>query len=536
MASKKKLWQKERIKKFAYFVNYFDDLETDFADLDEIFEISKPAAKSNTISSKLREEGNIEFAAKNWTNAIKAYNYALCFAENESEALSQAYANRSACFFELDQFESCHKDIELALQSSKCTKKLKKLIFRHQKDCADFIQNIASTDNTNVGPKLDFKPNEQWSALANVLQIENRVTAGCDINVGQRIIAETSFVRTLMDDLYMRCCICSKHSNNLIPCSKCTEAMFCSGKCEQSILHKAECNFSSCMQSNLKDDGKLAFLTRTVLHAISLFNNVFELMTFVMKNVAACDTVNLDCEMDEQSKYAYFLNLKSDPKIARGDKFDPIIYFAYKAIMASDLKKMFTGTKPKRFLVHLIWQHEAIISLGHIHQYTNRYNQIESLHLFLTFSLFSHSCTPNAMWYIANDVLIVEAMRPIQKGEEIMISYFGRNCFIDSENERQEYLKCLADNFQMDCSCDLCKGIVASTKDREIFTVDPLFQYILGSLYNRNGENLPMNVEEAKNNAIDFMKKFGRSKWCTEIGMVAACLMDMTWLQSNTHL
>lgn len=89
------LWEKDPRKKYT---DYFAGV--DLTELNAIFARSKPIPKSDFISHKLREEGNIQFGERNWSNAIKAYNYALCFAENGSEALSHAYANRSVCFFE----------------------------------------------------------------------------------------------------------------------------------------------------------------------------------------------------------------------------------------------------------------------------------------------------------------------------------------------------------------------------------------------------------------------------------------------------
>lgn len=435
------LWKKESNRKTAMYVNYFDELGTDLADLNELQSRSKPISKSNTISDMLREEGNIEFASRNWTNAIKAYNYALCFAENDSEAISQAYANRSACFFELDLFDSCRVDIELALQVSKCSDTLKQMIEQHQKDCADFLEITDPIKTTVHAPELDFEPNESFPTIANVLQIErhkklgNRTTAKSDIDIGQRIFVEKSLVSTIIDDKYMRCNICLTQSNNLMPCGHCTKAMFCSSECQNSILHAAECG----MATEIEGDGKLAFLIRTVLYAVSLFNDANDLMQFVVKNVNKQNDVPLSMT-DARSKYQQFLRLKADQKIVSGEKHDPLIYIAYQAILTSKVSDWFALKKQQRFLIHLIWQHEAIISLGCVHQYINK-NGNTSLHLFPSFGQFNHSSTPNAMLDLVDNwstVATIRSIKDIKKGEEVTISYFNQDSNTDSTVEKQE--------------------------------------------------------------------------------------------------
>lgn len=525
------LWEKDPRKKYT---DYFAGDDMNLAELDEIFARSKPLPKSDVISHKLREEGNIEFGERNWSNAIKAFNYALCFAENGSEALSHAYANRSACLFELDQFENCLKDIKLALESSKCSQPFEQMIIQHQKDCTDFIQNIPSPKNVDQTNHFDFEPNLNIPSLSNALQVEKQMVSGyraianCDIDVGAMISIEMSPVSKLTDNCCMRCCICFAKSNNLMPCQHCTKAMFCSKKCQTSILHAAECNFGEEIDGN----GKLAFLTRTILYAVSLFKNANELMRFVGKCVKSDSSDKPLSMVDDKSKYQHFLSLQSDLKIVRAEKRDPLIYLAYKSIMVTNVATMFSTKTMQRFLVHLIWQHDAIISLGHVHQFVNEEEQ-ESLHLSLIFSLFAHSCTPNAMRYFNGNKLFVRAIRPIKKGQSVTVSYFGNRCFEGNDVERQEYLELLANTFKIKCSCDLCEGHVINEQERESMATHTSYKYIFWSMYEQENQIQPMNLDEIKRNAKEFLQKFGQSKWCKELEIVTAAFMDAFWLQSN---
>lgn len=518
------------------YVDYFADFGSQVTELDEIFAESKPIAKSDVISHKLREEGNIEFSKRNWSNAIKAYNYALSFAENGSEVLSQAYANRSACFFELDQFQSSLNDIDLALQPSECTEHIKQMIIQHRNDCTDFIRNNSSTDeDADDRVHSVFEPNQSIPSLSISVDVENQpgfgncVMANCDIDVGQTISVETCCVSQLTAECYMRCCICLTKSNNLMPCQSCTKVMFCSDECQNNSLHVAECYLGE----EIEGDGKLAFLIKTILYAVGLFRNGNEIMAFVEKCVRSKSSDKPVSMADDRSKYQHFLKLKSDTTIVQAETPDPLIYFAFKAIMATNVKKMFSTKKLQRFLVHLIWQHDAIISLGHVHQYTNREQKVESLHLSLTFSLFSHSCTANAMRYLAGNQLIIVAIRPIKKGEIVTVSYFDKNCFKGSVEEREQYLDAIDDTFGMKCSCDLCKDqTITSLTERDSMKEEPTYKHIFVSSYQHRFANVPMNTNEMRRNATAFLRKFGQSKWCKELEVVTACFMDAMWRQS----
>lgn len=192
-----------------------------------------------------------------------AYNYSLCFAENDTESQSSAYANRSAAYFELDRFDSCRIDIDLNSQvSTNCSDTLKQAISQHQKDCMDFIDNkmfnTLKKRKVNV-PSLDFKPNESFPCLANVLQIEQtkgfryRFTANCDIDVGKKVYVEKSLFSMPIDNLFLRCCVCLTKCDNLIPCTICTNHMFCSEQCKSSTVHKVECQLTTEIKGNEKN-------------------------------------------------------------------------------------------------------------------------------------------------------------------------------------------------------------------------------------------------------------------------------------------
>lgn len=554
------LWKKESKSKVLY-VNYFDQLKQSLADLDAIFDQSTEPAKSNALSDRMRHEGNIEFEAKNWSNAITAWNCALCFAEPHSETLSQAYANRSACHFQLDRYKSSNNDILYALQVPTCPDTLKQQLLQHQMDCADFIdkndgdESMESFDckelvspsppHTTPPPapsNSDHNANEpfEWLSLDSSDRFRRCFKANADIDVGRIIYTEGALVSTLMSAYYTHCTVCFTKNDNLIPCENCTAAMFCNNSCQYSTLHAGECN----LNAEINADGKLKLLIRTVLYAISLFNDIDDLVEFVMQTVSddLKSTGDRPIAIDELTKYRQFLRLTPCQDIASGKQPDPLIYFAFKAIMSSKCGGAFTSEKRKRFLTHLIWQHQAIISLGYVHQHTNKFNVTQSLGVFPQFSHIKHSCTPNSMYYLTTNKLVVVALTPIKKGEEIFVSYFGKTALCDSiKDKRQERLLSVYKCFGQQCDCVFCRKAEPNARQRKQMKNDRMYRYISRiCINNENGlwalkpSLTEQQLCDARGQAIDFLRSFGRMMWCKEMAKVAACFMDMIWQKSDS--
>lgn len=542
------LWKKES-DSGALYIDYFAKLEQTITDLDVIAAKSKPPVKSNRISDRLREEGNVEFEARNWANAIMAYNYALRFAKPQSVALAHAYANRSACYFELDRYNSSLIDTKFALNVAVNLDALRQQLKQNHSDCLDFIspnddRNDSSggiDDQTTLSPTAPNDGEIQWLTSELCEPFRYRFTANSDVDVGQTIWTETALVSTLMNDQYMHCNVCFAKSDNLIPCSSCTTAMFCNQTCQSSYLHMAECNSNT----EINEDGKLKLLIRSVLHAIQLFNSVDDLMEFVMQTISGESQSNsqhfgTDC----LSEYRQFLQLKSREDIATGDHPDPLIYFAFKAIINTKNGEMFEEVQQQRFLTHLIWQHQAIISLGYVHQHTNKFNEVQSLGIFPQFSHFKHSCTPNAMYYLTGRKLVMVSLTPIRKGEEIYVSYFGKTAMLtfDSNAEtRKELLRSLYKTLGQKCNCSLCHKSESNPAQRKSMKNDRKYRHISriyysseGGLYKLGKSLTTKQMSDAREHAIAFLRKYGRRTWCKELAKIAACFMDIIWLESET--
>lgn len=113
------LWKKESTGKNACYIDLLSETEQnnfqhEFMKLMYGSVMNKNAGKS----TELRTRGNQQFKAKNWEEAMDLYNKSLCYAPNDSENISLAYANRSLCFYQMQKYEQCLVDIELAKKAN----------------------------------------------------------------------------------------------------------------------------------------------------------------------------------------------------------------------------------------------------------------------------------------------------------------------------------------------------------------------------------------------------------------------------------
>ena len=75
-------------------------------------------------------------------------------------------------------------------------------------------------------------------------------------------------------------------------------------------------------------------------------------------------------------------------------------------------------------------------------------------------SMFNHSCSPNINHYSIGDVTFFRALNDIEQGEELFISYIGRDLLVESKSVRDEFL----DSRDFECTCTKCTE-AQSTED-----------------------------------------------------------------------
>ncbi|KAG4079341.1 hypothetical protein HA402_008033 [Bradysia odoriphaga] len=200
------LWKNENSIKY---VDLFDSMQEN-GERNDLIEINETSnilntikfLKNNTKSTESRLLGNNYFAKNDWHMAMELYNKSLRSAEVDSENVALVYSNRSACFFHLNMFAEALVDIELAKKENLPDRLLPKLEQR-KKQCLNQLSNSTIRRMEESQPKLDFKTNEKFPCLANVVEMKynqefgRHLVASRDIPDGKIILLEECFAQQI---------------------------------------------------------------------------------------------------------------------------------------------------------------------------------------------------------------------------------------------------------------------------------------------------------------------------------------------------
>lgn len=469
--------------------------------------------KSDRVSTDFRNAGNKKFTEKCWRSAMEFYNQSLCFAENDSENVSLAYANRSACFFKIRKYNECLNDIELTRENN-YPKRLMRKLDEREIEC---LVQLKKMDEIQVEyePKLSFDPDVNFPCLANVLKIQvnkkfgRYIVATRDIAVGQTVLVEEPYVRVFNVNDRTWCFTCLKPMKNFIPCQKCINAMFCDENCMQSNdIHKIACG---AVYNHIYE---IKFVVQSILIAVNAFSVVEHLMEFVEKNVSTPMTDFPKTCSNAQTKYAMFLKLNSSPKEMNFEQICKL-YLSYKCIMdIPTLNDRFNTIQKQRFLIHLIWQHNLISDNLFSTTLPDGLGRIQALANIQ--SLFNHSCAPNLHTDFHRNKRVCITIKPVKKGQQLFVSYTEHllnNMMLTTE--RQLYLK---ENFEFGCKCDRCVPSIR-LNDSVRMKQDPNFNFIYSkrqTIPSASREKLSVFEEKC----CKFMEKYGHLPWTDEIHFI----------------
>lgn len=204
-----------------------------------------PADKSDTVKSheraeKTRHEGNKLFVQKSYFDALLKYNESLCYAEQGSEAIGLAYANRSAVYVEMKLFENSLHNIKLARQNGYPDKNVQILDKRTEK-CLQQIEtggSVRKDDDPFDFIKLSHDINSKLPFVSNSLELRRSekfgryIVTNRDLKVGDIVAIEKPHFKIIKTDSrydgcdemnkYQRCAYCLRSNLlDLIPCSTC---------------------------------------------------------------------------------------------------------------------------------------------------------------------------------------------------------------------------------------------------------------------------------------------------------------------------
>lgn len=459
------LWEREENSSQSVYVDLFDYL---FEESPQTSDHSKSIPKNNQRSMELRNAGNEKFLAKNMLDAMRYYNQSICFAETGSENIPLAYINISACFSRLQMHDKAFRSIELAKQANlpdRMRLKVEQLVTNSQK-MMDKIER-----RPNYSPKLSYEADNNYTSIANVLEIKQNdvfgrhVVAKCDIPVGKIVLLEECFIACTNHGHDM-CYTCYRQMDNFIPCPNCVDVLFCGEDClDRNSIHKYQCGTGSITDSII-----LKLTVEAILVAIETFSSVENLMNFIDKNVCGDNSEELPRSIhNAESKFHFYLKLTKTGKIH--DQLLIELHKVYNSILAiSKIADLFDTEEKRRFLMHLV---------AHIY-YVNRANAIGSetiRKVINVFSMINHSCAPNLYTHYAGKVHHCVTIRPVKKGEQLFINYLGTQK--QTLNQRRIELK---SKWNFLCNCDKCNSPNESLDDRTLVEnpiVDPAYTFII---------------------------------------------------------
>lgn len=182
--------------------------------------------KDNKKAETFRSEGNALFNHGKFYEALILYNKSLCHAVSQSNHLALAYANRSAIYLELKQFDKCLDNIQLARDFNyENTEKLKE----REAKCAKFME-VNKHDDAENDPasffKLSYAANEKIPSIANCLKVSESEKFGRyivttqELHPGDIVAIEEPIFKTIeSESRYSRCTYClNSNMLSLIPC------------------------------------------------------------------------------------------------------------------------------------------------------------------------------------------------------------------------------------------------------------------------------------------------------------------------------
>lgn len=538
--------------------------------IDDVITITMPeSSKCPDDSTEMREMGNDEFKQKNYAEAFEYYTQSILKAPAGSEELALGYANRSAVTKEEKKYELCLKDIELALSHgypvnlkhkilerqgrcyyelglySEAAKSFEKAIFKLQKaklkkeemetrekklnallerckDKPDDEKTLKGSKYMDPLPEITDIKSEKFPCASDSFSLKYTKEKGrypvatANVKVGDILVVEEPYCSVINHKyLATHCHFCCERAEVPVPCSECSNVVYCSLKCQEAsweTSHSLECSILPLVTELESDIAQLSL--RMVVKATfkylkefkEKYGNSNEQETEV-ENTCSLG-FNEDGVYDSHDYWAVYnlVNHTFDRKFP--DLFRRTVmavyllkclekteYFPADDEECSQTDHIEVGSHILRHLQMLPCNaHEVtefLIEPGEM--LTSNSIGIGSA-IYATLSLFNHSCDPNVVRHSYGDKCVVRAIHNIKKGDEIVDSY----SIIYPTMEKEKRLSDLRRQYYFECACLACK------KDwpmyEELMNVPPSFKCDkcdtpIGSLEGEGGEETTNDCE-----------------------------------------
>lgn len=409
-------------------------------DYDRIPKMELRIAKNDTDSVACRQRGNMLYSQNRHFDALVAYNESICFASaNPSEHLAIAYANRSAIYYDLEVYDVCLLNIQLAKDAG-YPARLRSKLDKREADCWEYMKKRKSQKRTMPAVELSHPAHPIVPYISNCLEMKESADSGrfivtnTELAPGQVVSIEDSFFSILLAEYrYQKCANCLQENQlSLIPCDACTCAMFCSQECAeqaQQDFHRFECPFIDYLFGVFNKIHWCAI--RTAIKAFLCFSTPDDLIAFTYDvDEAKCNVFTVDNSLPAAQNYFPIHTLATNEELrSTADLFERAVIAAvayHQMVRVTPFRDMLESDAAKDTLRRLLIRHlqtspTNFHSLDMIKVGGEGETYCSGAYPFA--SLLNHSCDPNILRISYGTKLALYVLRTIHVGEELLDNY-----------------------------------------------------------------------------------------------------------------
>ncbi|KAF5284773.1 hypothetical protein FQA39_LY04498 [Lamprigera yunnana] len=487
-----------------------------------------PGIYGKCLESAQKEKfnGNAYFGKYDSSNALKCYSSGILQCPQDTpesrKLLSVLVANRSACLYDLKNYERALNDInyvtllsiypehlkfKLYYREAKCHAELKNnphLATASYKLACDYLdlstldKSVIQTKKREIQKELKiincekkfedkskcatFKSNPKFPAASNAVTFDydpklgRFARAAANINAGEIIIKEHPHCAVLLPQfLLTHCQYCAKATIAPLPCDKCANVGFCSLKCKSSSVpyHQFECG-----------------LQPTIAESGASINCFMGLRMITQKSLKYFQTIikgieNLD-DVHVYQNYSCVYKLCRNEQLRKTkDSFHCTMIAVYllRVLKASTYFDYVTKddvlTNTEIFICKLLMHNLQLLQfnaheISEVHKAPPQPSDPQDVPnfksvsvgggIYPTLAFFNHSCDPSIVRYHIGTEVVVKSVKPIKKGEIIYENY-GPIYTTTIRSERKSYL---LSNYWFECTCQACEEDWPLFKDMEL--------------------------------------------------------------------
>ncbi|CAB3383199.1 Hypothetical predicted protein [Cloeon dipterum] len=428
---------------------------------------------------KLRMLGNDCFARHDYFKAISCFTKSLARSPAGSRLRGLAYANRSAVLLCLGHYKESLADVQTAFANDypkEMVKKLhlrmavcKKMMGMTKEAEEDFRKAFTDTPKASIEdhkpalpvvrveyvdpPKLSYGKSAVDPLISSALLIvkeDGALVAKRNIEIGDVLLVEPPLVffssnccDSFGESNWIYCSECFKMCLNLMPCSSCSWDLYCSDKCSKLAWDKYHSSYCVAKKEVLEKLYELGHTITIPMIALPLFSLI---STVGLKNCI------ISSDKPEQSLTVLF-NARKTTTYELPFAQIVIGLIADSFQLGGKIKQKFIVFM-KRALAGIIARteyvnHSAVAFVNNSDEMSFGREQV-GWGVYPRTADIANSCKPNVFASFYQKTLVLRATRPIEEGEELSKSSFGKFSFCPAGEQK------MRKSVTVDCNCDSC--------------------------------------------------------------------------------